>query len=64
MFRNANDANPCPTVISSGAEEAWLVADVNAASGTRVIVIEIDCGVTSWSVNEHKTRCADMYDGQ
>lgn len=64
MSYNANDANVNPAVPCSGVEETSQIADVNAASNTRMTDIDIGRRVRSWSVAEYKTRHADTLDAR
>lgn len=62
MSFEANDSNVNPAVPTSGVEEVSQGADSKATSDTRMTIIDIDRGVPSWSVAEHKTRYAGTLD--
>lgn len=62
MSRSANGVRENPAMLSSGVRKNAQVADANATSNTRATDIEIDRGVPTWSVAEHKARYADILD--
>lgn len=64
MSHNANDGNVAPGMPSIRVEDTSQVADANAASGSQVVGIEVDRGVSSWSVAEYKTRYVDSLDAR
>lgn len=64
MSHNLNDANVSPAMPSPGVVETLEVVDTNAASGTRVAEIEIDCVVSSCSVPKYKKCYRDKLDAR
>lgn len=59
MSRNANDAIVNPVVPSLVIEGVLQAVDANSASDNRVTNIELDRGVSSWSVADYYTRYVD-----
>lgn len=60
MSQNVNDDHGALAVLSAGYDYTLQVTIANASSNTKVVEIEIDRDVASWSVAENKQDYADM----
>lgn len=64
MPHSVNDTHVASATPSERVDDTSHAADTNAVSGAQVVDIEIDRGVQSGSVVEHKTRNADSLDAR
>lgn len=56
LSHNANDTKAGPAVSFSEVEGTSQVGDVNVASVTRIIDIEVDREIRRWPVTEYEPR--------